>query len=319
MTDPDNLPTTTTTTTQATFQCGLSLDHIPTYDGTSDATYFIERLEGAAKIAGWTEEHTITIAKFQLRGLAKQYVKSEATLSTTKNWGQFSSTLTEQFKRVHKANYNQQFQNVHQGSNETVRAFHARVKIAAMKTVKLSEDAAKQAFQKEALEIKMMEQFLLHLRIPLRQRVLSKDPKNLKEALEMAEKEEEVEVLLKPTNQAIRQINPQEERKCYQCKEPGHIARYCKKKTKCFQCNQMGHFAADCQERKKCFKCNRFGHASESCQEKPSCSYCKKPGHMVANCYQRQNHQKLGPVNQRNEHLNEMATPWEPRNDVAQY
>jgi transposase InsO family protein len=55
------------------------------------------------------------------------------------------------------------------------------------------------------------------------------------------------------------------ERKCYSCNLPGHIARFCKNK-KCTVCNRSGHRSEECFSTKICRKCNKKGHIEKFCR-----------------------------------------------------
>jgi len=68
--------------------------------------------------------------------------------------------------------------------------------VLANKTLELTGDAPDDAAVRRKLEKDIATQFVLGLVHPLKQRVLSKNPSNLTEALEYAEQEESIENLI---------------------------------------------------------------------------------------------------------------------------
>lgn len=84
------------------------------------------------------------------------------------------------------------------------------------------------------------------------------------------------------TNQSKRM----NQRDCYNCKKPGHIANECQEpraerggdrrggynnkgfSSRCYKCNGYGHISKDCNEtstESKCYNCEQFGHISKDC------------------------------------------------------
>jgi hypothetical protein len=86
--------------------------------------------------------------------------------------------------------------------------------------------------------------------------------------------------------------------RCFNCKEPGHLARECpnqKKGELCLLCGKTGHNSFDCHE-KLCFKCNKSGHEIRDCQAEAvdKCGKCDMLGHKEARCLKIWNNDKQG-------------------------
>ncbi|KAJ8764489.1 hypothetical protein K2173_006229 [Erythroxylum novogranatense] len=85
---------------------------------------------------------------------------------------------------------------------------------------------------------------------------------------------------------------------CYNCGNPGHIARDCRGSDStsngCFKCGSAGHFARDCSRGNggsgggsggSCFNCGGYGHMARDCPGGGAACYtCGGYGHMAREC-----------------------------------
>nr|XP_021207614.2 uncharacterized protein LOC105842431 isoform X2 [Bombyx mori]XP_037868569.1 uncharacterized protein LOC105842431 isoform X2 [Bombyx mori] len=62
-----------------------------------------------------------------------------------------------------------------------------------------------------------------------------------------------------------REILKGNEKRCFICNKPGHIARFCKNK-KCDLCGKSGHSTDECYRNKICTRCSKKGHIKQFCR-----------------------------------------------------
>ena len=61
-----------------------------------------------------------------------------------------------------------------------------------------------------------------------------------------------------------------QERRCYKCRKPGHLAKDCSQNS------------ATAPHSQRCGKCTLLGHGEETCRTR--CRKCQKTGHIAKNC-----------------------------------
>ena len=75
---------------------------------------------------------------------------------------------------------------------------------------------------------------------------------------------------------------------CYNCHAPGHLATDCPKPKKCSKCGNAGHLAATCRSAKKCAQCTKAGrpdeHYPRKCFHVHPCP-CGRAGHLLEQCF----------------------------------
>ncbi|XP_076104411.1 uncharacterized protein LOC143073057 [Mytilus galloprovincialis] len=135
------------------------------------------------------------------------------------------------------------------------------------------------------------------------------------------EKEKELFTMLKKEtrsdNRRVKRIKKkQDEKVCYNCREPGHNMSECPTAKKdiehgtgiCFKCGSTEHSSSSCRVKvkpgdfpyAKCFICGETGHLSKQCPDNPKglypmggcCKECGSVEHYVKDCPEA--HAKLG-------------------------
>lgn len=222
--------------------CVVSIDSIPIFDGTTSVNDYFNLIDETALLAGWTVAQKTSIARLKLRGPAKEFLESDEAIKTA-NWEALKEYFYSQFKPVTiPGQALQNFLKCVQTPYQSAREYLVRLKILGARMAKLSDNAAERAFQQAKLQQDILQQFIFNLRMPVRQRVLSKNPQTLREALEVAEMEELIELTTK--NLKIQEVSVQS---CHNCKEVGHFKAKCPK-IRCFKCEKLGHVSSSCKE-----------------------------------------------------------------------
>lgn len=293
----------------------IGLDAVPTYNGLSSIDEFLAVIEETAVLANWTEIQKVAIARLKLREQAKQYIEAEETLKTTPCWNTLSRALRKQFKRPEiNGESRRKYMDCKQRHGETCRQFLTRLKVLANKTIsytgtRVIDDVLKNRFEEELTTL-----FVMGLLMPLKAKILSKAPTTLNSALEIAEREEAIESIIRPS------VSHRECRGLILNKSQEQTYNDFKKEIRCYNCQKQGHIAKDCRQTKslemRCYKCKKIGHFANVCRtipERRSCFDCNKVGHLQRNC---PNNQQRVPNNRNS--LNANAATFRPRSQAAQ-
>ena len=324
----DQQATPSTATPPTTYNMMVGIDAIPVYDGHGSIDEFLGIIEETATVAQWTEGQKVAITRLKLRDRAKQLIASDPTLQTTKFWNELKTELKTQFTRpCVKGTAIRSFIECRQRPNETCRQFLTRLKLLGNKTVTWMGDVAKDEVLKMKLDQDICTQFTLGLTAPLKQRVLSGNPTDLKAALEIAEREESIEYMLKSANRECRAVHAPTAsrdtiRRCFNCQKQGHYQKDCwkKKQSTCYTCNRPGHLSSNCfqnprgntrnstQPRERQFTSNQ----RQQDRQNKLCFHCRQPGHVIRYCPNRS-----GNTETNQGALNANAANFAPRGTAA--
>lgn len=225
----------------------------------------------------------MAIARLKLRGRAKQCIEAEPDLKTTTSWNTLKGELKRHFTiTTIKGTAMRDFIECKQRVGEPCRQYLMRLKVLGNKTISLTGDEVTDRVLKNKLEQDLITQFLLGLLMPIKQRVLSRNPGSIAEAIEI-EIVDETERRVRTPNRPFKQGNKdyRDNRygglNCWTCGRAGHIQRFCRNTSvTCYACNKLGLVATSCPN--KTWTNSRL-----------TCFNCKKPGHMAQDCRKEEN------------------------------
>ena len=181
-------------------------------------------------------ESRTKLAQAKSRGLVRTII-SEA-LTSHKNWDEIKDIL--RLKICHSDIHTSisKFMDIKQKEKESLAVYIHRFK----------REASRCKFDNDAAAIRIFVKGLQDAQT-LATKVYEKAPQTLSEAIKTVERLQAAHQLtsnlLPPSSVNTMSTS---DNTCFQCQEPGHMARYCPL-IRCFDCDNFGHVAADCPDK----------------------------------------------------------------------
>lgn len=220
------------------------ISFIPTFNGTSEEVFnFIDACNDAIELASVAQKDVLfKYIKTKIRGNATSILMNREIT----DWESLKRELTQVFREPHSAlQLHRELISIRQNREETVVHYLQRVETLQRRLLqsKLSDVKAEhKAGQLEYIQNETLTVFINGLRERLSTYVITQRPKSLSEASKYACEEEQRINLFRTNTQKdyttknLAKINYQE-RSCYNCGKPGHIAKFCRLPKK----NQYGN------------------------------------------------------------------------------
>lgn len=226
-------------------------------------------VEDVARIEEWSDDLKVQITRLKLLGAARRLVDwNEELRSPACTWDLLKSALIDRFeKKLLPGEAICQFRKCRQKMGESVVEFCERLQMLGGNMLRKSGDPVKDAMAREIFREECLQQFMGGLLMPVQQRVMSSNPATFEDAVQIAEREEQIEEKLhkKPFQRAI-DIDAYGDNKP---PKTGEQAGYCKKngqnnekKQVCYRCGGTDHVRENC---KACYECGRMGHWRRDC------------------------------------------------------
>ena len=186
-----------------------AIELVSLFDGITKVNDFIDNLESVAKLMNLNQPQCKALAILKLRGKAKEFLDTHLRIKTEGTWDDLKTGLKKRFeKQKLPGQVEHEFQNCKQRVGESIRDFSERVRKLGLLTVTYTDDPQHNIFTTNALTRDFLRIFKTGLLGVVRQRVMSKNPKEFEEAIEIAEQEEIIETFTK--NVVVDEVNAAE-------------------------------------------------------------------------------------------------------------
>ena len=186
-----------------------AIELISLFEGTTKVNDFIDNLESVAKLMNLDQSQCKALAILKLRGRAKEFLDTHMRIKTEGTWDDLKKGLKKRFeKQKLPGQVEHEFQNCRQRVGESIRDFSERVRKLGLLTVTYTDDPQHNIFTTNALTRDFLRIFKTGLLGVVRQRVMSKNPQEFEEAIEIAEQEEIIETFTK--NVVVDEVNAAE-------------------------------------------------------------------------------------------------------------
>lgn len=213
---------------------GMIASTVESYNGESNPRYYFDAISRRKNLDRWTDEVTLNIIKYRLRGAALKFFKSDPELDQA-NYENFQERIIKQFSKLQiPGEAISQLQRCYQKHDEPVSKFTTRIKSLGLKV--LAEDL-KSATQLEIPGIRskskqiILNQFKLGLKKELLKEIgvtlMRTENLTIDEAEEIAKCQEINESLIKMRINSVNvtQINSREDNRTHNYDDPPYQNR----------------------------------------------------------------------------------------------
>ncbi|GFS71995.1 uncharacterized protein TNCV_2676601 [Trichonephila clavipes] len=240
---------------------------------------FLEKINDVANLGKWSNDEKVTILKLKLTGIAEEFFLSDPTHSQLTEYNDIAGILIGRFeKAVPLSTRLQLFSSCIQSASESVQEFAARINKLGTQIFQ-SGNSAQNTAVRNANDQFVQSWFISGLRNDIRRFVLSRDPLNLDESINVALIEEQNMKLNQiaseersglssaqsenPVLSALAEINLrvgrlQEASAVTARKSGGNYFNRRENVFKCFYCGIQGHRQAECRKRQRDERAARY-------------------------------------------------------------
>ncbi|UYV84469.1 hypothetical protein LAZ67_X002302 [Cordylochernes scorpioides] len=217
-----------------------AIEGIPEFDGsTVPIKKWLQEIDDNAILFGWTDLHTLVVAKKLLTGVAKLWLRSQPTFST---WPDLKEAITNEFdnpidsRNIHillTKRKKQQFESY----------YEYFLKMRELGSQGNLEEAVIIQYVIDGIPDQEFNKSILYG---------STSYSDFKVKLKNYEMIKSKSKTNSTTSKVIPRPIDDKESKCFNCGKRGHLSRECRFKDlgkKCFSCNSFGHIANQCPTR----------------------------------------------------------------------
>ncbi|UYV67076.1 hypothetical protein LAZ67_4003830 [Cordylochernes scorpioides] len=217
-----------------------AIEGIPEFDGsTVPIKKWLQEIDDNAILFGWTDLHTLVVAKKLLTGVAKLWLRSQPTFST---WPDLKEAITNEFDNPIDS------RNIHilltkRKKKQFESYYEYFLKMRELGSQGNLEEAVIIQYVIDGIPDQEFNKSILYgstsysdFKIKLKNYEMIKSKSNTNST----------------TSKVIPKPIDDKESKCFNCGKRGHLSRECRFKDlgkKCFSCNSFGHIANQCPTR----------------------------------------------------------------------
>nr|XP_042913065.1 uncharacterized protein LOC122273073 [Parasteatoda tepidariorum] len=271
---------------------------IPSFDGNSSFSAFIDKFNSIADYCKWDDNDKILALSLRLIGEAQEFVSTQRELRYTKDFKLLVKSLRERFEtKSNMASYITKLTQAYQLPCENARQFFSRLEGISYNCIpgnggeefesyreQLLLSAAKQGLRVELLRgiastaLDSYNEFKKHT-LTFEENFKLIEPMQLAAAIQ-AKSEDNTAAKIDDLNTKIEQLTLTISKMQTKLDTEQNNREYREKPRQTHSARNRYQN----QSEKKCFNGKKLGHLAKNCPV-PYCNYCKRIGHSVENCF----------------------------------
>ena len=234
---------------------GSCLNSVEAYTGDTDVEDFLDQIDAVAQLAGWADHQKCQVCRVKLKGVARQFLKSDPELEVLNKWEELHKRLVERFSNIETLpSLQHAFTTATQKRGETAAAFGSRLQVLAHKLNKAKgepKDEDERVLRRRLLTDEVKARFLQGIAENIRRfvRVRTTKDSTLEQCIQWAMEEEIMNQESGPSN-SVAVLRTQSSAQGAAPRRAGSPNRSLPRRDlECFGCGGKGHLRRECPSR----------------------------------------------------------------------